>query len=100
MVQFDLEQPKDEDSDVQDRPRLVPRRLSDENEVDKRGRLSMVSRQYDVDGDGVLDEAEQAMRNLDKSGRGFLKTDEVYSMMNDHLKMQKDMFKMKKVIGG
>lgn len=100
MVQFDLEQPKDEDSDVQDRPRLVPRRLSDENEVDKRARLSMVSRQYDVDGDGVLDEAEQAMRNLDKSGRGFLKTDEVYSMMNDHLKMQKDMFKMKKVISG
>ena len=70
------------------------------NEVDKRARLSMVSRQYDVDGDGVLDEAEQAMRNLDKSGRGFLKTDEVYSMMNDHLKMQKDMFKMKKVISG
>ena len=66
----------------------------------KKVRLSVVSRKYDLDGDGVLDEAEQAMRNLDKSGRGFLKSEEVYDMMNQHLKMQKDMFKMKKVLGG
>jgi hypothetical protein len=92
MVQFDIEEPRNEAPDAQSRPSI--------EEVDKRARLSVVSRQYDVDGDGVLDEAEQALRNLDKSGRGFLKTDEVYSIMNDHLKMQKDMFKMKKVIGG
>ena len=66
----------------------------------KKVRLSVVSRKYDLDGDGVLDEAEQAMRNLDKSGRGFLKSEEVYDIMNQHLKMQKDMFKMKKVLGG
>ena len=66
----------------------------------KKARLSVVSRKYDLDGDGVLDEAEQAMRNLDKSGRGFLKSEEVYDMMNQHLKMQKDMFKMKRVLGG
>lgn len=92
MVQFDIEEPKNEAPGVQSRPSI--------KEVDKKACLSVVSRQYDVDGDGVLDEAEQALRNLDKSGRGFLKTDEVYSIMNDHLKMQKDMFKMKKVIGG
>lgn len=74
--------------------------IDDAQDQDRPNRLSVVSRKYDLDGDGVLDEAEQAMRNLDKSGRGFLKSEEVYDMMNQHLKMQKDMFKMKKVLGG
>ncbi|KAL7450451.1 hypothetical protein ACHAWC_002363 [Mediolabrus comicus] len=75
-------------------------RRKNAGDAGKKVRLSVVSRKYDLDGDGVLDEAEQAMRNLDKSGRGFLKSEEVYDMMNQHLKMQKDMFKMKKVLGG
>ena len=74
--------------------------IDDAQDQDRPNRLSVVSRKYDLDGDGVLDDAEQAMRNLDKSGRGFLKSEEVYDMMNQHLKMQKDMFKMKKVLGG
>lgn len=37
---------------------------------------------------------------MDKSGRGFLKNEEVYGMMKDQLQMQKDLFKMKKVIAG
>jgi len=63
-------------------------------------RLSAASKKYDMDGDGELDEAEQAMRDMDKSGRGFLKNEEVYGMMKDQLQMQKDLFKMKKVIAG
>ena len=80
--------------------KIIKRLSEDGGNVDKKTRLSVVSKMYDIDGDGKLDEAEQAMRNLDKSNRGFLKNAEIYSMMNDHLKMQKDMFKMKKVMGG
>ena len=57
------------------------------------GRLSTVSRMYDVDGDGVLDEAEQQMRNMDKSGRGHLSNETVYKMMQEQLKTQKQLCK-------
>ena len=40
------------------------------------------------------------VRDMDKSGRGFLKNEEVYGMKKDQLQMQKDLFKMKKVIAG
>ena len=57
------------------------------------GRLSTVSRMYDVDGDGELDEAEQQMRNMDKSGRGHLSNETVYKMMQEQLKTQKQLCK-------
>ena len=65
------------------------------NDVVKKriGRLSTVSRMYDVDGDGVLDEAEQQMRNMDKSGRGHLSNETVYKMMQEQLKTQKQLCK-------
>ncbi|KAL3785303.1 hypothetical protein ACHAW5_008335 [Stephanodiscus triporus] len=63
-------------------------------------RLSMVSKQYDIDGDGVLDPAELAMRKLDTSGRGFLTNEKVYALMQEQLAMQKSMFQMKKIIAG
>lgn len=44
-------------------------------------RLSEVGRLYDVDGDGKLDEAEQAMRDLDVTGRGYLSNSKVYELM-------------------
>jgi len=47
MVQFDIEEPKNEASDAQDSPSVVTRCLTDNFNVDKRARLSMVSRQYD-----------------------------------------------------
>ena len=92
---IEVEPGNNEPIDAQDQDRR-----KNGGDAGKKVRLSVVSRKYDLDGDGVLDEAEQAMRNLDKSGRGFLKSEEVYDMMNQHLKMQKDMFKMKKVLGG
>lgn len=61
--------------------------------------LSDLSAKYDINGDGELDEAEQAMRNMDQTGRGYLTNDKVYGLMQEHLEMQKGMFKLKKVIG-
>lgn len=63
-------------------------------------RLSTVSKMYDVNGDGELDEAELAMRNMDQTGRGYLTNDKVYTLMQEQLKMQRSMFQMKKAIIG
>lgn len=88
-------------------------------------RLSTVSKMYDVNGDGELDEAELAskwlrlichvlllfvlvfqntndnsVRNMDQTGRGYLTNDKVYTLMQEQLKMQRSMFQMKKAIIG
>jgi Ca2+-binding EF-hand superfamily protein len=44
-------------------------------------RLSDVGKLYDVNGDGKLDEAEQAMRDMDETGRGYLTNEKVYELM-------------------
>jgi hypothetical protein len=62
--------------------------------------LSAVSRMYDIDGDGVLDEAELAMRNLDSSGRGHLTNDSVYKLMQEQMAQQRQLFKFKKIMIG
>lgn len=64
----------------------------------KNSRLSMVSRMYDFDGDGQLDEAELAMRNMDKSGKGFLTNEKVFGLMQQHMQQQKQLFKFKKIM--
>ena len=46
------------------------------------------------------DEAEQAMRNLDTSGRGHLTNDKVFELMTEHFDDQRQLFKMKKVLIG
>jgi hypothetical protein len=108
------------------------------DDVAKR-RLSFVSQQYDIDGDGQLDKAELAsesvkphvlfscktmivlishtscvvllcwsaqqltyvsVRNLDKSGRGFLTNEKVYALMTEQLAMQSKIFQFKKIIIG
>ena len=51
-------------------------------------KLSAVSRMYDIDGDGVLNDTEKAMRNLDGSGRGFISNEKVYRLMEQSLKLQ------------
>jgi hypothetical protein len=61
-------------------------------------RLSAVSKKYDVNGDGKLDEAEQAMRDLDKEGRGFLTNDKVYSIFQQQLRLQKQLLLAKRLV--
>jgi hypothetical protein len=58
-------------------------------------RLTKVSNMYDLDGDGILDETEQAMRDRDLSGRGFLTNQEIYKIVQEQLD-QKDDVKMYK----
>ena len=55
---------------------------------------------YDINGDGELDEAEQAMRGLDQTGRGYLTNEKVYKVMVDHLEARNELFKTKKIVGG
>ena len=64
-----------------------------------RGRslLSRVSKMYDIDGDGELNAAERALREMDTSNRGFITNERAYKLMTEHMDMQREMFKMKKV---
>ncbi len=71
------------------------------NSVVKRqgsSRLSMISKKYDVDGDGKLDAAEQAMRDMDKEGLGYLSNDKVYTIFQEQLRMQKQLLMAKRII--
>jgi hypothetical protein len=61
--------------------------------------LSAVSKQYDVDGDGKLDKVEQAMRNLDTEGRGYLTNDiKVLTVFQQQLRMQKQLLLAKRLV--
>ena len=62
--------------------------------------LSAVSKLYDVDGDGVLNEAEAALRSLDSSGRGYLTNDKVLGVMEAQLDLQRQMFNLKRLVAG
>jgi hypothetical protein len=59
-------------------------------------KLSTISKQYDVNGDGVLDDAEMAMRELDKTGRGYLTNDKVYALMREQMETQKQLFRARR----
>lgn len=61
-------------------------------------KLSTVSKMYDVDGDGELDAAELAMRDMDKSNRGYLTNDKVYKMMQEQMETQRQLFRVKKIV--
>ena len=61
-------------------------------------RLSTVSKMYDIDGDGQLDDAELAMRNMDTSGRGFLTNEKVYKMMQEQMDTQKQLFRTRRIM--
>ena len=43
---------------------------------------------------------QTTVRNMDKTGRGHLTNEKVYSLMQEQLSMQKSLFQMKKVIAG
>jgi len=63
-----------------------------------RSRMSTVSKMYDIDGDGQLDEAEQAMRDMDKSNRGYLTNEKVYKMMQEQMETQRQLFHVKRMM--
>ena len=62
--------------------------------------LSASEKQWDLDGDGELDDTEMALRNLDKSHKGTLSKDQMYELMADNLQTQRQLFKVKKVVIG
>lgn len=70
------------------------------NHISGDRKLSMFSKMYDLDGDGELDEAELAMRDMDTSRRGHLSNEKVYKMMQDHVQTQRKLFHFKKIIIG
>ena len=61
-------------------------------------RLSTFSKMYDIDGDGQLDEAELAMRDMDGSRRGYLTNEKVYKMMQEQLKTQRQLFRTRRIM--
>lgn len=61
-------------------------------------RLSSVAQMYDVDGDGELDEAEQQMYDMDKSKRGYLTNDKVYTMMQAQIDIQNQLFRTRRIM--
>ena len=44
------------------------------------------------------DEAELALKNMDKGKKGELSKDEMYQLMRENLKTQHSLFKMKKIV--
>ena len=63
-------------------------------------RLSAVSKMYDVDGDGVLNEAERALRELDTEGEGHLSNQKALKIMEQQLALQRQLFSMKRILIG
>ena len=51
-------------------------------------------------GDGELDDAEMALRRMDKSHKGTLSKEQMYELMSENLRTQRDLFKVKKVVIG
>jgi hypothetical protein len=59
--------------------------------------LSQTSMRYDVDGDGKLDPSEKAMRDMDTDNRGYLTNDQVYKVMLEQMKLQQEVFGLKRM---
>ena len=76
------------------------RRSSIEEAKANNPNLTKSEKAWDLDGDGELDEAELALKALDKSHKGTLTKDEMYKLMQENLSSQRELFKMKKVVMG
>jgi hypothetical protein len=59
--------------------------------------LSSRSKMFDIDGDGVLDEAEMAMRDMDTDNCGYLTNDKVYKVMLEQMKLEQELFGLKRM---
>ena len=60
--------------------------------------LSSFSRQYDVNGDGKLDDAELAMRNMATSGRGYLTNEQVHAIVVEQMETHRKLFRTRRVM--
>jgi len=60
--------------------------------------LSNISKNYDLDGDGKLDETEMMMMKYDKNGDGTLDMREVHKIVRDLLVQQKELENERKTI--
>lgn len=72
------------------------------NQVESRTprKLSSISKLYDINGDGKLDAAESAMRDMDVSNRGFLTNDKIYALMQAQMETRKQLVRIKWVVFG
>lgn len=61
-------------------------------------RLSLVSKQYDIRGEGHLDETEQKMRAMDREGRGYVPNEQVYQILQDQSRMQASLKAAKRLL--
>ncbi|KAL3804870.1 hypothetical protein HJC23_006642 [Cyclotella cryptica] len=59
--------------------------------------LGLVSRMYDIDGDGVLNETEMAMRDMDIENKGHLTKEQVYQIVKEQLETKYEVTQYKKV---
>ncbi|KAL7535295.1 hypothetical protein ACHAXR_006397 [Thalassiosira sp. AJA248-18] len=66
----------------------------------KPGPIDAHAAMFDLDGDGVLDAVEQAMAARDRDGDGQLDNQEIYKIVQEQLKMKKDILIFRKVICG
>jgi hypothetical protein len=60
-------------------------------------RLSVISQMYDVDGDGKLDKAEKAMRDMDTDNKGHLSNEKVYEVILKQFQLQQQVFSLKRI---
>ena len=68
------------------------------SEYNRKVSLSQSAKAWDIDGDGVLDETELALRKMDHKRSGTLNNGQIYKLMNDNLTTQREFFKLKKVM--
>ena len=61
-------------------------------------KLSTFSKNYDLNGSGVLDAAEMAMRDMDDSKRGYLTNERVYRILQEHLQTQNQLFRVRRIM--
>jgi len=66
----------------------------------RKNRLTKISALYDLDGDGVLDEVEQAMRDRDVDNDGDLSPEEIYELVKDQLAIRKRRGQARMLVAG
>ena len=74
--------------------------MTDEGGKGGDNRLSAVSKRYDVDGKGYLDDVEQKMRKMDTAGKGHLDNSAIYSIFQELDNSQKKLLGNKRIVTG